>query len=55
LSSQQSLAGLRQRLTANIGEAAQARSQLASVAIDAQQGISQLAGSLQSLRARPQK
>lgn len=51
LSSQQSLANLQQRRTASLSEAAQARSQLASVSIDAAQGISQLNGNLQTMSA----
>ncbi|MEP3422283.1 MAG: HlyD family efflux transporter periplasmic adaptor subunit [Erythrobacter sp.] len=49
LSSQQSLAALQQRRTASLSDATQARSQLASVSIDAAQGISQIQGSLQSM------
>ncbi len=49
LSSQQSLAGLQQRRMASLSDATQARSQLASVSIDAAQGISQIQGSLQSM------
>lgn len=51
LGSQQSLANLRQRRTASLSEAAQARSQLASVDIDAAQGISRLNESLQTISA----
>jgi len=51
LSSQQTLASLRQRLTATLGEAQQARDQLASVSINAEQGISQIRESLQVLSA----
>jgi membrane fusion protein len=51
LSSQQSLANLRQQLTARISDARQARDQLASVAIDAQQGVLQIRESLQALNA----
>lgn len=49
LSSQQSLASLRQRLTASISEAEQARSQLAGVSIEAAQGISRLQDGMQAL------
>jgi membrane fusion protein len=49
LGTQQSLASLRQRLTAILAEKQQARSQLASAGIDAAQGISQLQGSLEVL------
>ena len=51
LSSQQTLSSLRQRLTATKGEAQQARDQLASVSINAEQGISQIRESLQALSA----
>lgn len=51
LSSQQTLANLRQRRTASLSDAAQARSQLDSVAIDAEQGISRLNESLQTMTA----
>lgn len=51
LSSQQTLANLRQQLTARTAEAQQARDQLASVAIDAQQGIAQIREGLQALSA----
>lgn len=51
LASQQSLASLQQRHTATISDAAQARSQLASVGIDTQQGISRLNESLQTMIA----
>ncbi len=51
LSSQQALANLKQRKTASLSEASQARSQLASVNIDAAQGISQLNESLQAMDA----
>lgn len=51
LSSQQSLANLRQQLTARTSDAQQARAQLASVAIEAQQGVSQIRESLQALNA----
>lgn len=51
LSSQQSLANLRQQLTARTSDAQQARDQLASVVIDAQQGVSQIRESLQALNA----
>lgn len=51
LSSQQSLANLKQRRTASLSEAAQARSQLSSVRIDAAQGVSQLNASLQAMDA----
>ena len=51
LSSQQALASLRQRLTATQGEARQARDQLASVAINAEQGISRIRENLQALSA----
>lgn len=51
LSSQQTLSSLRQRLTASLGEAQQARDQLASVSINAEQGISQIRESLQVLTA----
>ncbi|WP_299196491.1 HlyD family efflux transporter periplasmic adaptor subunit [uncultured Erythrobacter sp.] len=49
LSSQQSLASLQQRRSAHLSDATQARSQLASVNIDAAQGISQIQGNLQSM------
>ncbi len=49
LSSQQQLASLQQRRTASLSEASQAQSQLASVRIDAAQGISRLQGNLQTL------
>ncbi len=49
LSSQQSLASLQQRRMASLSDAAQARSQLSSVSIDAEQGISQIQGNLQSM------
>jgi len=51
LSSQQALANLKQRKTASLSEASQARSQLASVNIDAAQGISRLNESLQAMDA----
>ncbi|RNJ62795.1 MAG: HlyD family efflux transporter periplasmic adaptor subunit [Porphyrobacter sp. IPPAS B-1204] len=51
LSSQQSLANLRQQLTARTSDAQQARAQLASVAIEAEQGVSQIRESLQALNA----
>ncbi|WP_296720722.1 HlyD family efflux transporter periplasmic adaptor subunit [Erythrobacter sp.] len=51
LSSQQSLANLRQQLTARTSDAQQARAQLASVAIEAEQGVSQIRDSLQALNA----
>ena len=51
LSSQQSLSSLRQRRTATLGEAQQARDQLASVSINAEQGISQIREGLQALSA----
>lgn len=51
LSSQQSLANLRQQLAARTSDAQQARAQLASVAIDAEQGVSQIRESLQALNA----
>lgn len=51
LSSQQSLSSLRQRLTATIAEAQQAKAQLASVTIEAQQGVSRIQESLQALTA----
>lgn len=51
LSSQQALASLRQRLTATLGEAQQARDQLASVSINAEQGVSQIRESLEALSA----
>ncbi|MCK0127348.1 HlyD family efflux transporter periplasmic adaptor subunit [Erythrobacter sp. F6033] len=51
LSSQQNLATLVQRRMASLAEADQARSQLASVNIDAAQGISRIQDTLQSLSA----
>lgn len=51
LSSQQALASLRQQLTGRIAEAQQARDQLSSIAIDAQQGVSQIREGLQVLSA----
>lgn len=51
LSSQQALASLRQRLTATLGEAQQARDQLASVSISAEQGIAQIRESLEAMTA----
>jgi len=51
LSSQQALATLRQRRTSSLSQASQARSQLASVDIEAAQGISQLNESLQAMSA----
>lgn len=51
LSSKQSLSNLHQQLTARTSDAEQARNQLASVAIDAQQGVSQIRDSLQALNA----
>ncbi|MBD2840966.1 HlyD family secretion protein [Erythrobacter rubeus] len=51
LSSQQALANLKQRRTASLSQASQARSQLASVDIEAQQGISQLNENLQAMAA----
>ncbi|MEM1050646.1 MAG: HlyD family efflux transporter periplasmic adaptor subunit [Pseudomonadota bacterium] len=51
LSSQQSLATLKQRRTASLAEASQARSQLASVKIDAAQGISRIQENLQTMSA----
>lgn len=51
LASQQSLANLRQQLTARTAEAQQARDQLAGVAIGAEQDISQIRGSLEALNA----
>jgi membrane fusion protein len=55
LSSQQSLANLRQQLTARTSDAQQARDQLASVAIEARQGVSQIRESLQALNAEQAK
>ncbi len=51
LASQQSLASLRQRLTATIAEAQQARAEVARVAIDARQNISQIRDGLEALGA----
>lgn len=51
LSSQQSLSGLRQRLLANLGEAQQARAQLAAANVEAAQGIASIQQGLQSLSA----
>jgi membrane fusion protein len=51
LSSQQALASLRQQLTGRIAEAQQARDQLASVAIDAEQGVSRIRESMQAIGA----
>ena len=51
LSSQQSLASLQQRLTVTTAEAQQSRSQLASVTIDARQGVSQIQDNLEALGA----
>lgn len=51
LTSQQSLANLRQRRMAALSEVAQARSQLSTVSIDAQQGISRLQESLEAMSA----
>ena len=51
LSSRQSLGNLRQQLTARTSDAQQARAQLASVAIEAQQGVSQIRENLQALNA----
>ncbi|WP_162627756.1 HlyD family secretion protein [Erythrobacter sp. KY5] len=51
LSSQQSLAGLKQRRLSALSDASQARSQLSTVSLDAEQGISRLKDSLQSLSA----
>lgn len=51
LGSQQNLASLRERLTANLSEASQARSLLASVSIDAAQGIAQIQNGIETLAA----
>lgn len=51
LSSQQSLASLQQRLTVTTAEAQQSESQLASVTIDARQGVSQIQDNLEALGA----
>lgn len=51
LSSQQTLASLRQQLTGRMAEAQQARDQLASVSIDAEQGVSRIRESLQAIDA----
>jgi membrane fusion protein len=51
LSSQQQLAGLKDRLASAQSEASQARSQLESVSIDAAQGISRIQDNLQALSA----
>lgn len=51
LGSQQSLANLRERLTASLSEASQARSQLASVSIDTAQGIAQIQSGIETLAA----
>lgn len=51
LSSQQSLAGLKQRRLSALSDASQARSQLSTASLDAEQGISRLKDSLQSLSA----
>ena len=51
LGSQQSLASLRQRLTATISEAQQAQAQLGSVGIETAQGISQIREGMQALAA----
>jgi len=51
LSSQQTLASLRQRLTAALGEAQQARDQLATVSINAEQGVSRIREGLEALSA----
>lgn len=51
LSSQQSLASLKQRRIASLSDAAQARSQLSSVSIDAVQGISRIRENLESMSA----
>jgi len=51
LSSQQTLANLRQRLTAALGEAQQARDQLATVSINAEQGVSRIREGLEALSA----
>jgi len=51
LSSQQSLASLKQRRTASQSEAIQARSQLEAVTIDAEQGISRIRESIESISA----
>ena len=51
LNSQQNVASLNQRMNASQSEASQARSQLASVSIEAAQGISRIQENLQSLSA----
>lgn len=51
LSSQQALASLRQQLTGRIAEAQESRDQLASVAIDAEQGVSRIRESMQAIGA----
>lgn len=51
LNSQQQLAGLKDRLASSLSEAAQARSQLASVSIEAAQGIARIQDNLQALSA----
>ncbi len=51
LSAQQSLANLKQRRTASLSEASQARSQLSSVNIDAAEGISRIQENLQAMSA----
>lgn len=51
LASQQTLASLKQRLTATLGEAQQARDQLASVSINAEQGIARIREGLEALSA----
>jgi len=51
LGSQQQLAALRERLALSEGEAGQARAQMASVSIDAEQGVSQIRDGLQALSA----
>lgn len=51
LSSQQSLANLKQRRIASLADAAQARSQLANVTTETEQGISRLNENLQSMSA----
>lgn len=51
LGAQQALASLRQRLSASAGEARQARSQLATVSIEAAQGISQIQEGMQAISA----
>lgn len=51
LNAQQSLSGLRQRLSANLGEAEQARAQLAAANIEAAQNTSTIQEGLQTLSA----